>query len=353
MSNTKTAVKTQINSIRRKITKSLSNTFFNTENTANLDHIEAASIKKVIVIRPNHRLGNQLLVTPLVQEINNMFPYAEIDLLVKGTVALPIFERYDNVKNIIIQPKKPFNDFWQYLASWGKIKKEKYDLAINVTESSSSGKIATNLTRARIKYYKKNPTRKLLSESHHAATKIIYELRDFLSPLHIPTIGTEIPTLNLLLTQAELDKGKAILQEMVNTDQKTIALFTNATGRKCYTEDWWESFYQKLKTAFPNENIVEVLPVENISKINFQAQSFYSKDIREITAFIANTNIFIGADSGIMHLATASQTPTIGLFSVTNPEVYAPYGNHSKAIHTDKNSQEDIVNSIREIINQV
>jgi ADP-heptose:LPS heptosyltransferase len=37
---------------------------------------------------------------------------------------------------------------------------------------------------------------------------------------------------------------------------------------------------------------------------------FYSKDIREIGAVIANTEIFIGADSGIMHLASASLTPT-------------------------------------------
>jgi ADP-heptose:LPS heptosyltransferase len=60
--------------------------------------------------------------------------------------------------------------------------------------------------------------------------------------------------------------------------------------------------------------------------------TFYSKDIREIGAVIANTEIFIGADSGIMHLASASLTPTVGLFSRPNQVTYAPYNNDSTAI---------------------
>ena len=57
-----------------------------------------------------------------------------------------------------------------------------------------------------------------------------------------------------------------------------------------------------------------MLSIENISMIQFRAPTFYSKDIRQIGSLIANTEVFIGADSGIMHLASSSQTPTVGLF---------------------------------------
>jgi ADP-heptose:LPS heptosyltransferase len=40
----------------------------------------------------------------------------------------------------------------------------------------------------------------------------------------------------------------------------------------------------------------------------------YSKDVREIGALMANTEVFIGGDSGIMHLASASKVSTVGLF---------------------------------------
>jgi heptosyltransferase III len=93
-----------------------------------------------------------------------------------------------------------------------------------------------------------------------------------------------------------------------------------------------------------------VLPVENVSQIEFKAPSFYSKDIREITAFFSNTAVFIGADSGIMHLASAAQIPTIGLFSVTNIDKYKPYNLGSTAIHTDQTELEDWIKTIREVL---
>jgi ADP-heptose:LPS heptosyltransferase len=46
---------------------------------------------------------------------------------------------------------------------------------------------------------------------------------------------------------------------------------------------------------------------------------------------MANTEVFIGGDSGIMHLASASKVST-GLFSRDNINMYAPYNNNSVAI---------------------
>jgi hypothetical protein len=72
------------------------------------------------------------------------------------------------------------------------------------------------------------------------------------------------------------------------------------------------SLYDRLKAEYSNYNIIEVLPVENVSQIGFKAPTFYSKDVREIGALMANTEVFIGGDSGIMHLASASKVS--GLF---------------------------------------
>jgi hypothetical protein len=69
-----------------------------------------------------------------------------------------------------------------------------------------------------------------------------------------------------------------------------------------------------IKSRVSNYNIIEVLPVENVSQMGFKAPTFYSKDVREIGALMANTEVFIGGDSGIMHLASASKVSTVGLF---------------------------------------
>src|SRR5690606_11677202 len=69
-------------------------------------------------------------------------------------------------------------------------------------------------------------------------------------------------------------------------------------------------------------------------QIGFRARSYYCKDLRQIGSLIANVELFIGADSGMMHLASAAQTPVIGLFKAKNIINYAPYNNGSAGVDT-------------------
>ena len=59
---------------------------------------------------------------------------------------------------------------------------------------------------------------------------------------------------------------------------------------------------------------------------------------------------FIGADSGIMHLASASQTPTVGLFSITNTNKYEPYNENSFSVDTNDNDMENWFKKFEEIL---
>jgi ADP-heptose:LPS heptosyltransferase len=46
----------------------------------------------------------------------------------------------------------------------------------------------------------------------------------------------------------------------------------------------------------------------------------------EIAAFLSRAGLFVGNDSGLMHLAAAAGTPTLGLFGPTNAMEYGPAG---------------------------
>lgn len=160
----------------------------------------------------------------------------------------------------------------------------------------------------------------------------------------------EYPLLDLKLDEIEKGNGKRKLIEIFNNDNKVITVFTYATGSKILSQPWWNSFYELLKINFPLYNIIEVLPMENISQINFKAKTFYSNDIREIASLIANTSIFIGADSGIMHLSVSSKTPTIGLLSGSFKTKYEPYGNKNIGIDKNQTSQEEIIIEMEKIL---
>jgi ADP-heptose:LPS heptosyltransferase len=176
----------------------------------------------------------------------------------------------------------------------------------------------------------------------------VYNFRYFFSP---ESVEKPIPTLNIRLTTAELNNGKKVLQSIVNNDKKNIGIYTFATGQKCYPKTLWMQMYERLKSEYEEDyNIFEILPVENVSQIAFKAPSYYSKDLREIASVIANTQLFFGADSGMMHLASTSQRPVIGLFSITDTNVYKPYGNNSIAINPLTMSMDEIIGIIDGVV---
>ncbi len=322
----------KVNVYRRSVTHGLTRNIGKSYSDIKLP--SDADISRILIIRPNHRLGNLLMITPLIQEVNALFPNCQIDLFVKGNLAPILFENYENIDRVVRLPRKPFEDLMAYCKVWLSLRRTNYDLVINVEKNSSSGRLSTKFARSKYKLFGDPVNIIQGTELQHMAKFPVYDLRSRITQHISSAAKSDIPSLDLKLTAAELDQGLKTLNDLVKNRKRTICLFTYATGAKCYSENWWEKFYAELKDRYPEYNIIEVLPIENISKLSFKIPSFYSKDVREIASLIANTQLFIGADSGIMHLASSSGTPTVGLFCITNPEKYKPYNNNSTAINT-------------------
>jgi hypothetical protein len=319
------------------------------KSNADIKSNQNIKIKRILISRPNHRLGNLLLLTPLVQEVINTFPDSKIDLFVKGGVTPIIYKNYENIDRYIQLPKKPFSNLGKYIKGWFQLKFRKYDLAINSNPGSSSGRLSILATNSTFKFFGDHDEElnAKYSDYNHDAKKTIYNLRKFLTELGYPENTSELPSLKIILDKEELETGRKNVQQIVQNDKKTICLFTNATGAKIYSEDWWKSFYDKLKSTFPDYNIIELLPVENISKLDFKIPNFYSTDIREMGGFLANCALFIAADNGVMHLASSVNVPTIGLFKVTDETMYKPYNDKSFSINTNNLDLDKIIDLIK------
>ena len=341
---------TKINTIRRnllrRVTRNVGTSYVEAGSISSID------IQKVLICRPNGRLGNMLLCTPLVQEVTAIFPNAEVDLFVKGHLAPVVFENYEMVNRVIQLPKKPLRDVFTYLRAWTTIKKNRYDLVINVDGLSSSGRLSAKFANATFRSFGE-VTPELQSrytDHQHMAKFPVYALRMYLRKLGLEPGERPVPPLDLKLSSLERAEGKRILSKLVGNTGKTISVFTYATGSKIYPEVWWKAFYERLRNEFPQFNILEILPIENVSQIAFAAPSFYSKDIREIASVIANTVLFIGADSGMMHMASAAQTTTVGLFQRDNVKTYEPYGNQSMGLYIESTSSDDCLESVRSLL---
>jgi heptosyltransferase-3 len=341
----------KINHFRRGAMRNLTKNIGKPKTERNIILVDKTEIKRVLICRPNGRLGNLLLISPLIQEVAEVFPNCKIDLFVKGTLAPIIFENYKVVNKTIHLPKKPFKNLLEYIKVWVSIKQEPYDMAINVDQNSSSGRLAVKFSNAKYKFYGDldGEFSEPKNDYDHIAKYPVYNFRNYLTKLGLAKSNKIIPPLDLKLSSSELDNGKKILDLIIDPSKRTICLFTYATGTKCFSEEWWENFYSRLLIEYKNYNIIEILPIENVSQIGFKAPTYYSKDIREMGSVLANVDLFIGADSGIMHLASSVQAPTVGLFSISDIKKYEPYDGGSIGIDTQNCSQAEyfkIINSI-------
>ena len=142
-----------INNLRRKLTRFFSRLFLVSDISEVVYDKNINQVKKVLICRPNHRLGNNLLLTPLVNEITIIFPYSEIHLFTKGDISDIIFDNYKDVVILIKLPRKPFTNLIEYLTCWLSILDDNYDIVINSNNQSSSGILATKLSKSKYKFY--------------------------------------------------------------------------------------------------------------------------------------------------------------------------------------------------------
>jgi len=341
--------KGNINYFRRKFNRFFSKLLINKTSDLNFNQ-NVTQVKKILITRPNHRLGNNLLLTPLVNEVIEIFPNAEIHLFLMGNIGDIVFENYKDVTKIIKLPRKPFKNILDYFSSWISLLNDKYDISINANKVSSSGKLAVKLSRSNYKFY--NISNKELSNIKgytHNAKNPIYNLR-FQIRNRLNRLDKIISKLDIKLREYEIQNGSKLLKSMFKDEKPVISIFTFATGDKCYSDKWWKKFYSKLKNFENKYNILEILPMENVSQIDFASKSYYSRDIREIASVMSNIKLFIGADSGMMHLAHASNTSTIGLFKITEPEFYGVYGNNNISINTNDFDIDYVIKQIKLII---
>jgi ADP-heptose:LPS heptosyltransferase len=59
-----------------------------------------------------------------------------------------------------------------------------------------------------------------------------------------------------------------------------------------------------------------------------------------VAAIVRRAALYVGNDSGLMHLAAASGAPTLGLFGPSDERRYAPWGRRAACVRTPQSPRE-------------
>ncbi|HKT26700.1 glycosyltransferase family 9 protein [Dyella sp.] len=324
-----------------------------------LSGIPKQGVHRILVCRPNHRLGNMLLMTPLIAELEHLYKGAEIDVVAEGPLAADVFATFFSVKNVYCLPRRGFKHPVSFLALLARIRSTRYDLIIDPCIGSGFSRTLARMSRGRYKLGFGEPKKsagfthlvpQAMAPQHMAQRPVA------LARWHAPAVqgeGPGFPAMDIRLTEGERACGKAVVRELLAEQAPSrghcaIGIFADATGSKCYPQAWWDSFLATLQEHAPHLAMVEIVPMHGRSMLGSRWPSYYSSSIRRMAAVMAAMDLVISADCGVMHLATASQAPTMGMFCVTDAKVYGPYGTRSHSLLTRDISAQDAARQVIE-----
>lgn len=312
--------------------------------------LSGSDIHRILICRPNHRLGNLLLLTPLVTEIQRLFPNAEVDIVLAGEHVTELFQAFPNVRHIHNLSRRMVRHPVALVRTAARIRRTHYDMAIDPCEASQSSRFLAAVAKPR--HVIGTPRGRSVAGStpvwmEHAPAHIAQW------PVHLlrGMVGRQsaepelFPALDIRLSEEERQRARIRLAQVIHARDPsriphTLGVFAAATGAKGYDVDWWQRFIRIVEAQHPNAAIVEIVPADGRPRLALPC--FGSPSPREVAAVIANMTCFVSADCGVMHLASAAGVPTVGLFKASDPSKYAPYGHASRAIDTNGKSPEEI-----------
>ncbi len=150
----------------------------------------------------------------------------------------------------------------------------------------------------------------------------------------------------LRLSGAEKQKARAALMDTAG--RPVIAV---SVGTKVQSKDWgienWRSLLRELAGTYPGYALALCGAKEEAAASEYAAEGWRAAGgagavvnlcgrltPRESAAALTGARVFIGHDSGPMHLAAVVQTPCVAIFAARNkPRMWFPYGKQHRVIY--------------------
>ncbi|MGY9005944.1 MAG: glycosyltransferase family 9 protein [Alphaproteobacteria bacterium] len=273
------------------------------------------------------RIGDAILSTGLLNRLIAMHRGAAITVAC-GPVAAPLFEGVPGLERVIALKKKRFNGHW--LDFIGETITQYWDVVVDLR-----GSLAT-LVLMRGKRYAYHTNRapvarvvqlsKFLGLDDVAAPKLWPLMSHEEEAKHLVPDGTPVlalgPTANWRGKEWAIENFIDLTHRLTASDAPLAGARVMVLGAPGERE-----------TAAP-------LMVDIKDRGGDVIEVFDGVSLLSAYACIARSALYIGNDSGLMHMAAAAQTPTLGLFGPTRDDLYAPFGSHCAVVRTPQSFDE-------------
>lgn len=280
-----------------------------------------------ILFISNNRIGDAILSTGLLAWLVDKYRDADFTV-VAGPAAVPLFTDLPQLERLIPFTKQPWAGHW--LSLWRSCIGTRWDLVVDLRGSA----IAWLLwTRARA-------VNRPQSSQEHRVVQLARVLR-----LATP------PDPRIWCGDAHLQAA----EKLVPGDGPYLAIGPTANWiGKQWPADRFAELCKRLTAPqglFPRARIMvfggpgetaAAQPVLRAIPDGQRIDLVGKLDLLTVYACLRKASLYVGNDSGLMHLAAAAGVPTLGLFGPSKETHYAPWGAHAMPVRGTQ-TFEDIV----------
>jgi ADP-heptose:LPS heptosyltransferase len=266
------------------------------------------------------RIGDAVLSSGLIKRLHDEIPQASFTI-VAGPVAAPLFSEVPNLDEVIVFAKAKDGRHW--LDLWRKVRRQRWGLVVDMRGSGISRFLSA---KRRAIYHRPSgpPVHKVIEAAR------VLRIEDDPAPPYIFTS----PAIEAYADELTAGVGPIL----------ALAPAANWVGKVWPLERFSQVAIRLLRNSGA--------PLENgrLMVLGGRGEVNLGRDLKEVvqrgqlidiagkvdllTAFacLKRARLFIGNDSGTMHLAAAAGVPTLGLFGPSDERHYAPWGQNARTV---------------------
>jgi ADP-heptose:LPS heptosyltransferase len=273
-----------------------------------------------ILFITSNRIGDAVLSTGLLDHLLRAHPTARFTIAC-GPVAEGLFTHMPRRDATIVMEKRRFGRHW--LPLWWHAVRRRWDLVVDI-RASAMGYLVPTWRRAAMR-----------KSRGHKTEQLARILR--LAPPPLPVVWT---------SAADRDRAAALLP--AGAPILALGPTANWTG-KVWPPERFAALAAALRDRLPRVAVFagpgafEASLAAPLLAALPQAIDLTGRlTLSEAAACLARCALFVGNDSGLMHLAAAAGTATLGLFGPTPAAEYGPAGRMARPVISATASMADL-----------
>lgn len=268
------------------------------------------------------RIGDAVLSSGLLKRLHDEAPQARFTI-VAGPLAAPLFRDMPRLDALIPMEKQSLALHWVEL--WRQARRRRWGLVVDMRGSALARLVRTRKVAVR------RSTRSGAAPVHKVveAARLLHLEGDPPAPYLFTSPATEAAADKLLAkTRGPILAIAPAANWMGKTwpAERFAVVAAELTGERGPMPNGRVVLLGGEDDRLTSEAVRRVIPRERLVDLVGRT------DLLTAYAVLKRARLFVGNDSGLMHLAAAAGAPTLGLFGPSDERLYGPWGPAARAL---------------------